>query len=349
VADLGEKRLLREVLLPLTASPRQRSGVGDDAAVLKIPKGSELVVSTDKIPENLLALEFGLLDAYHHGRYLAEANLSDLAAMGAYPLGLLVTLAVPDDFEIEYLRDFMQGFGDAARRWDADVLGGDTGWASIPLFSATAVGAVPAGGALTRSGASAGDDLFVSGTVGDFGAALLYYASAGQRGGAVSTQHEQHLRERLTAPRARIELAGQLRRSGTCSSCMDITDGLGQSLRELTEASNLGAEINTAAVPIHDATRAVADLLQVDVLDVVFGMGLDLELVGSLRASGSKRNRSLDCGITVIGEMTDDPGISLRIEGQRRPLPDSGWQHFTRSALDQVRALAKPNREGRSR
>ena len=134
VSDWGEKRIIREIIGPICNSPAIEIEVGDDAAVLNFPAGQQIVISCDKIPEDLLALQLGLMDPFSHGRYLATVNLSDIAAMGGQPLGLLCTLAIPDTFELEYLRAFVEGFAAGGAEWSTPVVGGDTGWASSVCF-----------------------------------------------------------------------------------------------------------------------------------------------------------------------------------------------------------------------
>lgn len=129
VRDLGEKRIIAEIIRPLCGKTVVPIGIGDDAAMLAVPAGKNVVVSTDKIPEDLLAIQLGLMDAYHHGRYLATVNISDIAAMGGDPAGLVVTLALPDDFSVSYLTDLYRGLVDGCKEWDISVVGGDLGWA----------------------------------------------------------------------------------------------------------------------------------------------------------------------------------------------------------------------------
>lgn len=339
VADVGEKRLIRELIAPRAGVPVRGVGVGDDAAVVEIPPGEDLVVSTDKIPEDLLALRFGLMDATEHGRYLAEVNLSDIGAMGARPAGLLLTLALPNDFPLAYVDEFMSGFAERGMSCGAPVVGGDTGWASVPMFSATALGTVAKGKALLRSGARPGDLLAVSGEIGGFGAALAYFATADARERSLPAEDERRLRERLVTPHARIDLGGELLASGSCSACMDVTDGLRQSLVELGAASNVAFAVSAEDLPIAPVARRVADLLGVDVMELVFGIGLELELLTTVRPGPNGLPPALSSSLYVFGRAVSGPSSFLEgRNGERLPIPGTGWQHFGAAALDRVRA-----------
>lgn len=334
VSDLGEKRIIREIVKPLNPDADSLVGIGDDAAVVKFPTGSDLVISCDKIPEDLLAIQFGLMDAHHHGRYLAMVNLSDIAAMGAKPLGLLLTLALPADFDLDYLREFVAGFHAGGAEWDARVVGGDTGWGSVLCLSATAFGTIE-GEPLRRSGARAGDELFVTGPVGGFGTALAYFGVARPRGLLLGAADEAWLLDRLIRPQARVAIGLELKRLGVCTSCIDITDGFGQSLREIADASCVGLEVRWSDLPLHRTTLEVAAFLERPPQDLVFGIGLDLELVGTLR----DRSIVADAGLFVIGRAIEEEGVVYEKDGRRTAVTTPGWQHFRLPALELLRRM----------
>jgi thiamine-monophosphate kinase len=340
VADFGEKRIIREFIAPVCKADSIAVGVGDDAAVIEFPPGKQLVISTDKIPEDLLAIQLGLMDAFHHGRYLATVNISDIAAMGGQPLGLLCTLALPDSFEIDYLRSFISGFVAGGSEWNTPVVGGDTGWGSAVCVSATAFGAVEPGRVLLRSGAKIGDRLFVSGLVGGFGTALAYFIVARERGMLLSETEETWLRDRLIRPSARVDIGRALSSSGLCTSCIDITDGVGQTLIELSQASQKQLEVDVERLPLHSTTKKVADFLKCDFGRIAFGIGLDLELMGT---SHSNADLKLPTQPYYIGRVVDgEPNVVLKHGDRKSELPVAGWQHFKGSAMDLVRQMYSP-------
>ncbi len=340
VAHWGEKKIVHEIINSLCASDKVSIGVGDDAAVVDFPAGKQLVISTDKIPEDLIALQLGLMDPFHHGRYLATVNISDIAAMGGLPLGLLCTLALPDNFSLDYLTSFIRGFVAGGYEWNVPVVGGDTGWGTSVCLSATAFGAIDRGRALRRSGAQVGDRIFATGHLGLFGTALAYFVVARPKGMKISNADESILKERLVQPRARVDAGQFLSASNLCSSCMDVTDGVGQSLRELSIASNARLVIEAHQLPLHSITREVADFLGCSPYRIVFGIGLDLELVGTLRGADLPAPRDfLNFGYVSEG----NAGVWLEEDGKISELEFIGWQHFAGSAMDQVRAMyARP-------
>lgn len=334
VGDVGEKWIIQNLVRPLCGQPRNGIGVGDDAAVLRVAPGHDVVVSTDKIPEDLLAVRFGLMNAYQHGRYLVEVNVSDIGAMGAEPIALLANLALPNDFLLRDLRELLRGFVERGRHWGADVVGGDTGWGSTLCLSATALGVVPSGQAITRGTARPGDVVFVTGPVGGFGAALAYYAAADARPD-LDPAYVNYLRGRLTEPIARIECARTLREAAGVTAVMDITDGLGQSLRELSPGRSCSALVDMESIPLHPATKAVSDCLGLDLEHIIFGIGLDLELLGALKPDAAAGRGG---SITAIGEIVEEPEPLVRLPtGEVKPIPTNGWQHFAGDALEQVR------------
>jgi thiamine-monophosphate kinase len=334
VADLGEKRIIRELVKPIFRGGAA-VGVGDDGAILDIPPGEQLVVSTDKIPEDLLSIQLGLMDPYSHGRYLAAVNVSDIAAMGGKPLALLCTIALPNDFSLDYLEEFLKGLAAAGQEWGAPIVGGDTGWGSSLCMSATAVGSIEPGLALLRSSAKVGDRIFVSGTIGGFGTALAYFIVAKPLGLRLREEWEYWLKARLIRPVPRIETGRSLALSGNCTACMDITDGVGQSLRELAEASDVHLGVDVNSLPLHPSTEAVAKFLNRPIEHLVFGIGLDLELMGTYREA-----TPLPSGLTAIGRVEGaGQGVTLKYGSRSEPLLVPGWQHFSGSAMEIARQL----------
>lgn len=346
VRDLGEKRIIAEIIRPMCELADVPIGIGDDAAMLSVPAGKSLLVSTDKIPEDLLAVQIGLMDAFHHGRYLATVNISDIAAMGGEPAGLLVTLALPSDFSLQYLTDFYKGLIQGCSEWGIGIVGGDLGGGTTPCFSAVAVGFVEPAQVLRRNGASVGDQVFATGPIGGFNTALLYFIVAKPRGLALSSKDEEYLRCKLVHPIAQVRKGRLLAASGLCRSCMDITDGVARTLFELADCSRKGLAIREDLLPVHPATAEVAEFLGKPARDVVFGIGLDLELLGTIACPRDGLPASLRDELVVIGIVKEEQGnVLVAPDGERIPIPSQGWQHFAGSALDLVKASAPVTRD----
>jgi thiamine-monophosphate kinase len=304
-------------------------GVGDDAAVLQPPSGMDMVISTDRVPTDLLALQFGLMGMRDLGSYLAEVNISDIIAMAARPAGLLLNVGLPSDFLISDFREVLEGFIEAGSSHGAPLVGGDTTYAPSPTFSATAVGWVAHDSALRRGGAKLGDRVAVSGNVGAFGAALVYFSARRTgRVNSLSSRTEQRLLEALVKPKARSELVDGLLGEPCVSGAMDITDGLGQTLSEFADASGMGIDVVESHIPIDDTVAEVSEITGTPLMDIAFGIGLDLELLLTLSpAAGLPEEAG---GLTLIGEVVESHhGVRvLRGDGRPSPLPGRGWQHF---------------------
>jgi thiamine-monophosphate kinase len=221
-------------------------GIGDDAALLRARPGFELVQSTDTLVEQVHFLPGSPPRSLGH-RALA-VNLSDLAAMGASPAWALLSLVLPRSDE-SWLGEFAVGFGMLARAHEVALVGGNLSRGPLSI-TVQLTGQVPAGSALRRSGARPGEELWVSGTLGDasLGRSARLAADAGQ--------HAVWLRARSEYPTARSALGEALR--GVASACIDLSDGLLADLPRLAAASGCGAWLDVGRLPISAALRALA-------------------------------------------------------------------------------------------
>ncbi|MCW8807100.1 MAG: thiamine-phosphate kinase, partial [Rhodanobacter sp.] len=245
---------LIELIRQRTAQSRDdvRLGIGDDAAVLAVPAGQELVVAIDT-----------LVDGVHFPRGTAAAdigwkalavNLSDLAAMGASPAWALLALTLPAA-DPAFVEGFADGFAQLAQPHRLALVGGDT--TRGPLCVSVVVhGFVPPGSALTRSGAQVGDVLLVTGTLGDAGAGLQAIQHPPREPGDHASLRD-FLRARLNRPTPRLAAGAALR--GQASACIDISDGLLADLGHICTASGVAAEIEAALLPRSSALLALHD------------------------------------------------------------------------------------------
>lgn len=332
--DVGEKELLKKYVWPLCDTFSSRVRIGDDAAFIPNFAPCGLVVSTDKIPEDLLAVRYEIMTSWEHGRYLAQVNISDVASMGAKPLALVASLAFPKDYEVEEFVKFMEGLASGCRESGTKFIGGDLGSGSVPYFSGTAFGEVEEGACLTRTDARCGNEIFVSGSVGGFGAALAYFGVAKPAGLILSEDKEAILRGRLCQPRARWELGLALGSLDGVTACMDVTDGLRQSVDELANASGVGFVLDFESIPLEEGVRDVAELIGIGVEELAFGIGLDLELLGTC-----ERGVNLPAGTTKIGCVEECQHGLMYSGGVVERFPGEGWQHFVHSADSMIKRL----------
>ena len=254
------------------------------------------------------------------GRKLLRVNLSDLAAMGATPLGYLLTVSVPKTTPKTWFEAFTEGLAHDQIEFALTLLGGDTTSTPGPIsLSATILGHVAPGTAVTRSGARPGDGIWVTGTIGD--GALGLRAQQGE-----IPDPTGHLADRYQIPQPRIAL----KIAGIASAAMDISDGLLQDLGHLCRASGVGATIHKSRVPLSPATLAAGDRWR----DLCFTGGDDYELLLAIPrlAENALRDAAGGAGIQVtrIGECSPGAGeVTLLDEGgQIQAMKQAGWSHF---------------------
>lgn len=300
-------------------------GIGDDAALLTVPAGRELVVAVDT-----------LVDGVHFPRHTAPAdigwkalavNLSDLAAMGASPAWALLSLTLPDA-DAEFVEAFAEGFAQLAAPHRLALVGGDTTRGPLSV-SVTVHGFVPAGQALLRSGARVGDAVLVTGTLGDAAAGLHLaqhaFGDASDRAGL-----REFLLARLNRPTPRIAVGNALR--GQATACIDISDGLLADLQHVCARSGVAAEIEAHRLP---RSSALLDLFDdASALRFALGGGDDYELCFTVPAQHVSQVQSdlsrLGCGVTRIGRIVEGEGVRVHgADGELRIDDHQGWEHFS--------------------
>jgi thiamine-monophosphate kinase len=253
--SLDEFAAIARYFKPLAGDDPTARHLDDDAAVLTPPEGMDLVFTKDAMVAGVHFFEDDPKDLV--ARKLARVNLSDLASMGAKPLGYLLATALPEDSRVEWLEGLSRGFAADQEIFGWSLWGGDTVSTPGPAtLSLTAVGAVARGQALPRGGAGDGDLVFVSGTVGDGGLGLR--ARTGNLPKGTAADSIKALESRFLLPTPRMTLGQAL--VGIATSAIDISDGLMSDLGHICEVSGLGAVVRQSALPISDAARAVLEL-----------------------------------------------------------------------------------------
>jgi thiamine-monophosphate kinase len=296
-------------------------GVGDDAALLAMPAGKELVAATDTLVAGVHFPADSPPASIGH-RALA-VNLSDLAAMGATPAWALLALTLPEISE-SWLCEFTEGFASLAHQHHVALVGGDTTRGPL-CVTVQLLGHVPAGQALRRSGGQAGDVLFVSGTPGDAAAGLALEQGRLQAADAAA---RAFLRERFLSPTPRLALGQRLR--GFASACIDVSDGLFADAAKLAAASHTGAELAFEQLPLSEPLAAL--LGEERARELALTGGDDYELCfavppASLAALGNELPPER-WGYTPIGVLREAPGTVLMRAGAVTEFSHSGYQHF---------------------
>lgn len=308
IGGLPELALIERVSRAKGARNRNvRIGIGDDCSVLRVTPGEEMVVTTDLFLEGRhFRSDWHSPESAGH-RCLAR-GLSDVAAMGARPVAAFLSLALPAEYPVRWVDGFLRGFQALAKRFNVQLAGGDTAQApsGLVLADIVLVGAVPRGRALLRSGARVGDGIYVSGALGGAAAELRELEHGAKSPVRRKNGHPQ------TFPEPRVALGRALLRKRLASACMDLSDGVSSDLAHLCKASQVGARIDSAALPV-SATATLDDALN---------GGEDYEL---LFTSSAKVPATLaGVALTRIGSVQAKQTVMLDGEGLRA----GGWEHF---------------------
>ncbi len=288
-------------------------GIGDDAAVVATPADRRLVVALDTLVEGV-HFPAGTAAADIGYRALA-VNLSDMAAMGAAPSWMTLSLSLGES-DAQWLEGFSSGLFELAQRFDVALIGGDTVKGPL-VISVQIAGLVEADRWLTRSGARPGDLVHVSGTPGEAAAGLALI----QRGDGNSAAAE-HLRQRFLRPEPRVSLGRQLRSFATAA--MDVSDGLLTDLDKLCAASGRGAQIDIDRLP---ASAAMRQLFETDAgIDFALAGGDDYELLFTVAPEDVAR---VPASCTCIGRIESGAGVSCLRGGQPFDPRRRGYDHFS--------------------
>lgn len=296
-------------------------GVGDDAAIVRPRTDTELVISTDMLVSGRHFVPNA--DPESLGHKSLAVNLSDIAAMGASPRWVTLSLALPR-IDARWLGQFSRGFMALARRYGVDLIGGDTTRGPLAIC-VQIMGEVPRGKALRRDGARAGDEVWVSGTIGEAALAL----SASQARLRLPPRERARLQARLDAPAPRIELGIALR--GVARSMIDVSDGLLADLGHICERSNVSAAIEWERMPVTAVVRESRSAL----IETVLSGGDDYELCftapAARRAAVERAGRKARVPVTRIGRIVAGAGARVQVlDANRRAirLGRKGFDHF---------------------
>jgi thiamine-monophosphate kinase len=322
IMPLAEFDLIREFFSSSTASRGDVVlGVGDDCALLQPPAGMEMAVTTDTLVEGV-HFPSGT-DPEALGHKALAVNLSDLAAMGATPAWASLALTMPAS-DPGWLKGFSGGFLTLAQIHNVALIGGDT--TSGPLsITITAHGFVEPGLALRRSGARAGDRIYVTGSLGDAGLALLAL-----QGGYPAGDGLAQLQRRLDCPQPRLAAGKAMK--GIATAVIDISDGLVSDLGHICNRSGVGAMVHLDQIPTSPQVQAY--LQQGGEWGTVVAAGDDYELCITVPPAQESRldsiRPSLECDLTPVGEITANTGVSFILpDGGVAARLASGYQHFT--------------------
>jgi thiamine-monophosphate kinase len=360
IVTMGEKRLIQHIRDLARSGPSRVTsivtsivkGIGDDCAVLRLPPGQDLLVTTDFTIENVHFRRH-----WHPpelvGRRCLTRGLSDIAAMGGEPRAAFLSLAVAGDVPQSWVDRFLEGLLALAREFKVPLAGGDTAQSVAGIQAdIVVVGSVPRGKAILRSGAKPGQQIYVTGELGGAAAALAQLMESdsrsklrsksrpksepksglnsktkpGSMSGSTSgstVAAEEHFR--FFNPQARVAVGQSLRRRGLASAMIDLSDGLSTDLEHICQESHVGAEIEAGAIPralVGNGKKPVA-------LELALHGGDDYELLFASAAEIPAQIAGVP--VTRIGRILPSSVMRMRLigtDGKSQPLKAEGWEHF---------------------
>jgi thiamine-monophosphate kinase len=331
ISTHGERALIDRLRARLSPDrPFVRVGIGDDAAVLAPERGHLDVVTTDSLVEGV-HFRRDWTAAAAIGHKALAVNLSDIAAMGATPRASLLSLVLPADFPLDEFDQLVDGYAQLATRTGTALVGGNMARSPGPVvIDVTVMGCVRERRLLRRSGAAAGDELFVTGALGAAAAGLAWLNEGIDRATAASEALE--CIERQERPEPRLRFAGIVARTSAAVAAIDLSDGLADAGTRLADAAGLALVVQAGDIPVHAGARARAGRLGMSAAMFALAAGEDYELAFAVPARRRRRflaaaHRCPDLLVTRIGRFETGHGAWLEDEGVRTPFP-AGFGHF---------------------
>ena len=316
MTDLGERAIIRNYLLPLSR-PHLGAFVQDDCAVIRQPQDLPLLLSIDQGPSKTFTEMLGIGDLEDVGHFLVTINVSDIAAMGGTPLGLVLAMAIRGDETTDSLEELLRGISAACEEYRTPIMGGDTKEGHARNISIAILGYAHPKAILGRRGTTVGDLVYISGPLG----VILrnYVLTARQKRDAKTVQS-------ISRPKAKLSFGQALASSGYCTSCMDMSDGLLSTAHELSEINSVQFNIDIERVPVAESPRH--DLSRSSWWNTVLNVGGDFELMFTVSPQGQRFAESIGGHrVGIVVSPSEQPGIAIK------PLREMGlqftpWEHF---------------------
>ncbi len=323
LSQVGERNLVEIARRICRRGPRIRVGIGDDAAAIDIGNlcllaTTDMLVAETHFPPGTTPEQMG--------HKAVVVNLSDLAAMGAEPLGMIFSVALPRTQEVSFVERLVKGMDATARKYGTYVVGGDLDESDKIIISGSAFGLAHRRELLRRSGAREGDLVAVTGRFGAASAGLKLLLEK------LPAEGYRALAKAQLKPVARVKEGRALARSGSVTAAIDVTDGLAANIWQLARESRAKIIIDRERVPEHPLVKRFAAHHRLSVDDFVLFGGEDFELLFTVRPGGwpnvERSLRRLGTEATVIGHVERGCGVYMMRKNKLRPLPDRGYEHF---------------------
>jgi len=316
----------------------------DDCAVLEIGGEFDLVIGSDFVRGTGFFLFAEHILSYEDvGWFLAAANISDIAAMGARQAGLVVAIRWSTDLTNDQWREIHKGISGACSAFGAPLLGGDSGGYSHEVLSATAIGLVKKGKSLLRSNGKSGDRLFLTGTVGAAGAAVAYFTRGRHQGLLVDASMENRLANAWRRVTPAVQQGVWIAESGAGRCAIDTSDGLKAGLLEIAKRSNVDVVVSPAAIPVDRAARAVAELMGLGVLELAMSDSVDFRLLFTVPDANvsvvvqefAQRGWEL-YEIGCLREPAGTPRVVHNASGGEHEIPGIPWEQSDVATVDRL-------------
>jgi len=319
--DLGERKAV-ELIWDLLGERGIDAAVKDDCAALDL--GDEyLLVTTDMISEHAHIPE--KTKPWQVGWHIVAINLSDIAAMGGEPFGVVVALGLPDNYEMNSLEKMVEGMRSCASNFNTTILGGDTKEVKALTLSGCAFGRVAKNEIMLRKGAKPGDVVAVTGELGR--AASAYYALK-------NNLDDENAIKGLMEVHPRVKEGIALSKTGVVTACMDISDGLASSLHQLGLLNDIAFQLDFNQIPISNEAKAISKRLNIPVEELAIYFGGDYELLVTLDKDGLDRAQKalseIGTKLSPIGKVLKDRENILIKDGVSTFLENRGFEHFRR-------------------
>ena len=334
--EIGEFGLIRRIK-PLCFIRKENiiKGIGDDCAVYEIDRKRAALFTTDMLVENIHFLR-NKISPFELGYKTMAVNLSDISAMGGKPSDAFLSIAIPDNITVEYIDELYRGMIFACKKYNVNILGGDTTGSKKDLVLNIALtGEIQKNKILYRHNAKIGDKIYVNGYLGDSSAGLDIIL----KNINIDKEIKNYLIKCHNMPDIYIDEGIFLSETGAVNSCIDLSDGISSDLAHICEESSCGALIYEKSLPVSDNLKKFAEIEKKNPIDIVLSGGEDYKLLFTVKKDCSrdlekKYFKKFKKDLFCIGEIIEGNDIVLKLEnGKTKSIIPSGWNHFHNNSV----------------